>query len=145
MEISHELKKFKLTERKRIFQIPKVPTCELVCVTISFFIFFCMGKQSMNKTALAKTLPGRGSTSPTSTTSSSSGVSSAGSSHLSSSLASSKSCDRIHAVGRRADATAVRRRDKSLDSHVKYRTDSKSAKGDKRFATRGHGSNAICW
>ena len=86
--------------------------------------------QSMMK-SMAKTLPGgRGSTSPTSTTSSSSGVSSAAS-HLSSTLAgrssknNSKSCDRIHVVGR--NLPGVRRRDKSLDSHVKYRTDAKSS------------------
>ena len=89
------------------------------------------GLQSVpHKSALVKTMPGGGSTSPTSTTSSSSGVSSANSSNLSSSLASSKSCDRIHAVGRRAaEPAGARRRDKSLDSHVKYRTDAKSAKG----------------
>ena len=81
--------------------------------------------------SMAKTLPnGRGSTSPTSTTSSSSGVSSAAS-HLSSTLAgrnsknNSKSCDRIHAIGR--NLPGIRRRDKSLDSHVKYRTDAKSS------------------
>jgi hypothetical protein len=84
--------------------------------------------------SMAKTLPGgRGSTSPTSTTSSSSGVSSAASHSLSSTLAgrssssknNSKSCDRIHAIGR--NLPGVRRRDKSLDSHVKYRTDAKSS------------------
>lgn len=91
--------------------------------------------RSMMKT-MAKTLPGRGGVSPTSTTSSSSGVSSAAS-HLSSTLsgrggghgahlASSKSCDRIHNIGIRQPG---RRRDKSLDSHVKYRTDAKSSKG----------------
>lgn len=83
---------------------------------------------------MAKTLPGgRGSTSPTSTTSSSSGVSSAASHSLSNTLAgrssssknNSKSCDRIHAIGR--NLPGVRRRDKSLDSHVKYRTDAKSS------------------
>ena len=79
---------------------------------------------------MTKTLPGqpvKGSTSPTSTTSSSSGVSSAAS-NLSSSLASSKSCERIHNVGHHRNHQP-RRRDKSLDSHVKYRTDSKSTKG----------------
>ncbi|XP_046646786.1 rhophilin-2-like isoform X1 [Daphnia pulicaria] len=89
--------------------------------------------KSMMK-SMAKTLPGgRGSTSPTSTTSSSSGVSSAASHSLSSTLAgrssssknNSKSCDRIHAIGR--NLPGVRRRDKSLDSHVKYRTDAKSS------------------
>ena len=92
--------------------------------------------RSMMKT-MAKTLPGRGGVSPTSTTSSSSGVSSAAS-HLSSTLsgrgggghgahlATSKSCDRIHNIGIRQPG---RRRDKSLDSHVKYRTDAKSSKG----------------
>jgi len=84
--------------------------------------------KSMMKT-MTKTLPGqpiKGSASPTSTTSSSSGVSSAAS-NLSSSLASSKSCDRIHNVGHHRNHQP-RRRDKSLDSHVKYRTDSKSTK-----------------
>ncbi|XP_045029029.1 rhophilin-2 isoform X1 [Daphnia magna] len=89
--------------------------------------------KSMMK-SMAKTLPGgRGSTSPTSTTSSSSGVSSAASHSLSNTLAgrssssknNSKSCDRIHAIGR--NLPGVRRRDKSLDSHVKYRTDAKSS------------------
>lgn len=96
--------------------------------------------------SMAKTLPGgRGSTSPTSTTSSSSGVSSAASHSLSSTLAgrssssknNSKSCDRIHAIGR--NLPGVRRRDKSLDSHVKYRTDAKSSsKGQHQSTVTRH-------
>ena len=93
--------------------------------------------QSMMKN-MAKTMPnnhhhhhrGLNTASPTSTTSSSSGVSSAASQYLSGSLlgdkmSSSKSCDRIHAIGRGGGNRM--RRDKSLDSQVKYRTENKSS------------------
>lgn len=80
---------------------------------------------------MARTLPnhrGLSTASPTSTTSSSSGVSSAASQYFSGSKSSSKSCDRIHALGRSTPGgnNARMRRDKSLDSHVKYRTEAKS-------------------
>jgi len=96
--------------------------------------------KSLKSVGKAVNAQGRGSTSPTSTTSSSSGVSSAAS-NLSSSLASSKSCDRIHALGHHRNHQP-RRRDKSLDSHVKYRTDSKSSTKGGTGAEKGRFSMA---